>query len=83
MISNTEHKIDLINEYFNSNGISNVYFSETKLNAINSLSIELRNKHQAVTLLSRIYQLRPGLILYPEDILFTFDEKKHKFLIIK
>lgn len=83
MTSNTEHQIDQINEYFNSNGISNVYLSEHKQNEINSIGIELRNKHQAVTLLSRIHQLRPGLILNPQDILFTFDEKKHRFLIIK
>lgn len=82
MISNTEHQIDLINEYFNSNGIKNVCFSETKQNKINSLSIELRNKHQAVTLLSRIHQLRPGLILNPEDILLTFNEKTHRFLTL-
>jgi hypothetical protein len=83
MISNTEHQIDLINEYFNSNGIINVFLSENKLNGISGLCIELRNKHQAVTLLSKITHLRPGLILYPEDILNAFDEKKHRFLIIK
>lgn len=83
MTSNTEHQIDLINEYFNSNRISNVCLTENKTNETNSLSIELRNKHQAVTLLSKINQLQPGLILYPEDILFAFDEKKHRFLILK
>ena len=83
MTSNTEHQIDQINEYFNSNGISKICLSENNLNEVNSLSIELRNKHQAVTLLSTINQLRPGLILYPEDILHTFDEKKHRFLILK
>jgi hypothetical protein len=83
MLSNTDHQIEIINEYFNSNGISNVYLSENKQNELNSLVIELRNKHQAVTLLTRINQLKPGLILYPEDILLTFDEKKHRYLIIK
>jgi hypothetical protein len=83
MSSKTEHQIDLINEYFISNGISNVCLSENKQNELNSLGIELRNKHQAVTLLTRINQLQPGLIIYPEDILLTFDEKKHRYLIIK
>jgi hypothetical protein len=82
MLTSTENQINLITEFFNSNGIKNVQLSGEKPIVKNGLSIELRNKHQAVTLLSRIVQLRPGLILDSEDIFFTFNEKKHRFLTL-